>query len=1381
MNNLTFYISMVGVVLYLSGNTFAQETVYPTTVYTPVYFDVYGPLSELPPITAEEFAEMEKDAFKARNEDLKYRSYPYEATALPKGPDEVWQKQMGETAGKAPLLNFAGQNSPYYPPDCNGDVGPSHFFQGVNTTYAIYSKTGSTLVSSTAYNTLFSGVTGSTYNDGDPIILYDEQADRWMAAEFSISGSNDYMLIAVSTSGNPTGTWYRWSFDVANMPDYMKFGVWRDGYYMATNTSGGNDVYVFNRSVMLTGGASPQMIGFDNPWRPTTIDGFHCIQPLDNDGDFAPTGSPGLFITMNDDAIGGGSDQLWVYELTANWATPSSSTFTRVQQLNVSAFDSNFGTNWDNIKQPGTTRELDAIPGVLMYRAQYRNFGSSQHIVCCHTVDVSASDHAGIRWYELIKTGTTWSVRQQGTYAPDAHSRWMGSIAMNGNHEIGLGYSISSTSVYPGIRYCGQSATANASATGTLDVAEDIIWTGTNSQTAYNRWGDYSLISVDPSDDHTFWFTSQYINTSGGRATRIASFQFAAPALNANFSGTPTTVCAGGTVTFTDLSTGSPTTWNWSFPGGTPSSYVGQNPPSITYNTAGSYNVSLTVGNGTTTDTETKTGYITVTSIIADFSGSPTTVVVGNSVTFTDNSSCGPTSWSWSFPGGNPSTYSGQNPPAITYNTVGAYNVSLTVTGPGGSDTETKTNYINVINCTYCASTYTNTTRDWITNVTFNTINNTSGQGGSDSYEDFTAISTSVTPGNSYPVSVAIHVINTSRTQHCIVFFDWNQDCDFTDAGESFDLGQTSGTGTLSSTVAVPAGALSGATRMRVAERYNLNPGPCDVATYGEVEDYTVIVSAGMPPSCTNPVAPANGATNVALNTTLSWSAASGATGYYLYFGTNNPPTNIVNGTNLGNVTSYTPNPALNPGTIYYWRVVPFNTSGSATGCSVWSFTTGSAPSCATPVAPANGATGVSVNTTLTWNAVSGATGYYIYFGTNNPPTNIANGANLGNVTSYTPPAVLNYYTAYFWRIVPYNSFGSATGCSVWQFVTEQALPPSCTTPVTPANGAANVTLNTALSWNAAAGATGYYLYFGTDNPPTNIVNGANLGNVTSYTPNPALNTGTAYFWRIVPYNIHGSAAGCIVWSFTTGSAPSCTTPVAPVNGGTGVSVSTTLTWAAAAGATGYYIYFGTNNPPTNIANGINLGNVTSYTPPATLNNNTAYFWTIVPYNSFGTAMGCSVWFFVTESSGLDLRIVVFLEGPFNPASGLMLPDLNPGQLPLSQPYNTTPWNYTGSESVASLPNLNVVDWVLVELRDAANASSATSATMIARQAAFLLNNGSVVGMDGTSDLNFNVSLNNQLFVVIWHRNHLGIMTSGAVSLDAGVYTYNFSTSATQV
>ena len=509
-----------------------SKTVHPSLIGTGVFLGETPPLRDLPAMSPAEFKAYETARAKRKelNEELEKRSYPYAKTAFPKGPDPLWQKTMGPKSAmsNSPIQNFAGQASSSYPPDCNGAVGPNHFMQTVNVTYSIYNKTGTLLAGPTAMNTLFSGVTGATYNDGDPVVLYDEQAQRFLAVEFSLSGSNDYMLVAVSSTSDPTGTWYKYSFDVADTPDYPKFGIWQDGYYMGVNNSSGNDTYVFQRSVMLTGGVSPQMIGFDNANRPTSIDGFMCVPPVDNDGTFAPAGSPAIFIAFNDDAIGGGSDQLWIYELSTNWTTPASSTFTRTQQLAVGSFDSNFGTDWYNITQPGTTMQLDAIPQVIMNVPQYRNFGTYQTLVCCHTVDVDATDHAGVRWYELrrgTQTSGNWAIRQQGTYAPDANSRWMGSIMLNGSGKIGLGYSVSSGTIYPSIRYTGQSSAAYSAGTGVMDITEENIQTGAYSQTSYERWGDYAQMSVDPTDDQTFWFTTEYNTSSSNHGTRIASFK----------------------------------------------------------------------------------------------------------------------------------------------------------------------------------------------------------------------------------------------------------------------------------------------------------------------------------------------------------------------------------------------------------------------------------------------------------------------------------------------------------------------------------------------------------------------------------------------------------------------------------------------------------------------------------------------------------------------------------------------------------------------------------------------------------------------------------------------------------------------------------------
>ncbi|NQV03801.1 MAG: hypothetical protein HQ542_14215 [Bacteroidia bacterium] len=515
-----FIIAVIIAPMIVASYLMAQDQpVSPTIIKNLNYHGISRPLTEIPDLTSADLEVMwNKINEEKLNESMQSRTYPYAATAQPKGADPAWQQKMGSDTGtRATVQNFNGQTNGVFPPDPTGDVGPNHYISAYNSAFVVYDKTGNLLDGPTLLNSLFTGLPGAACNSGDPIILYDEQADRWLVIEFSICEPNDHMLIAVSTSADPTGTYHAYSWDVADVPDYEKLGVWRDGYYMGTNTGGNTagsgllDIYVFERSAMLTG-SSATGIGWENPWRVSYYDSFMCVPPVDNDGPFADVDEPGIFICHADDAQTGlASDQLWIYELDADWTTPGNSTFNRTQQLNVDAYDSNFGANWDNIKQPGTAQELDAVPGVIMNAPQYRNFGAYETIVCCHTVDVDNTDHAGMRWYELRRTTGSWYVRQQGTYAPDAHSRFMGSIRLNGNNELGLAYSISSTSVYPGIRYCGQNAIEYANASETMNLAETTITTGSYSQYSWERWGDYTSTNVDPSDDRTFWYTNMHV------------------------------------------------------------------------------------------------------------------------------------------------------------------------------------------------------------------------------------------------------------------------------------------------------------------------------------------------------------------------------------------------------------------------------------------------------------------------------------------------------------------------------------------------------------------------------------------------------------------------------------------------------------------------------------------------------------------------------------------------------------------------------------------------------------------------------------------------------------------------------------------------------
>jgi PKD repeat protein len=302
----------------------------------------------------------------------------------------------------------------------------------------------------------------------------------------------------------------------------------------------------------------------------------------------------------------------------------------------------------------------------------------------------------------------------------------------------------------------------------------------------------------------------------------------------AEFSADNTTIMATGSVQFTDQSTNNPTSWDWTFEGGTPATSTQKN-PLITYNTPGVYDVTLTVTNSAGTDTLTKVDYITVIALqppIADFSASSTSIAAGDSVTFTDQSSNNPTSWDWTFNGGTPSTSTEENP-VITYNTPGTYTVTLTAANAAGSDTETKVDYINVSEKPYCASQGNTFSMEWIAGVEVGTMNNTSGAAG---YTDFTSVTCDLTGGSTVNVTLTPGFSGSTYTEYWKIWIDYNGDNDFEDAGEEVFSGSGSTPVTGSFTV---ASGIDIVTRMRVSMKYASYPTPCETFTYGEVEDYT--------------------------------------------------------------------------------------------------------------------------------------------------------------------------------------------------------------------------------------------------------------------------------------------------------------------------------------------------------------------------------------------------------------------------------------------------------------------------------------------------------------------------------------------------------------
>ncbi|MCX6303626.1 MAG: hypothetical protein NT040_01535 [Bacteroidetes bacterium] len=476
-------------------------------------------------------------------------------------PDGAMQQVYNNGAkavATAPLVNFNGitnasNTGRVTPPDPAGDVGPNHYVQVVNSMLQIFSKTGTSLYGPVQTSTLWSGFSGNWdgHNNGDAIVLYDETADRWIITQFAIdcpgTPKTEYEMVAVSTTGDPTGSYYRYAFQFDYMPDYPKLGVWQDGYYMAVNRFNTNlgttpfvgaGACVLERSKMLTGDASARMIYFKTETLGGTgsASGSACwsMLPSDCDGTLPAAGTPNYFTYIN------GTAQLRLWALHADWTTTTNSTFTYVTALTVASY-TQMGSG--SVPEMGTL-SLDGLGDRLMFRNQYRNFGSYETFVTCHNVNTGSSV-AGIRWYEYRKTGSAFSLYQQSTYAPgDGKSRWMGSIAMNASGDIGLAYSVSSSTMYPSIYFTGRKA---SDPLNQMTISEGIIQTGTVSMTSYSRWGDYSAMNVDPSDNTTFWTTQEYVGTYGGWcpwATKVASFKFSSPPVVTTAAATGITMTA---------------------------------------------------------------------------------------------------------------------------------------------------------------------------------------------------------------------------------------------------------------------------------------------------------------------------------------------------------------------------------------------------------------------------------------------------------------------------------------------------------------------------------------------------------------------------------------------------------------------------------------------------------------------------------------------------------------------------------------------------------------------------------------------------------------------------------------------------------------------
>jgi len=471
------------------------------------------------------------------------------------GPDASVQSSAPLVNAPSPSTTFAGLNHDTWgdgwPPDTNGDVGPSHYVQTVNTSVGIFSKSNGAVLAAFSFNSLFSSAATGTpcdsSNQGDPVVLYDAQSDHWIISDFAWSNFASgamYQCFAVSMTGDPvSGGWYFYAVQTdagGHIPDYPKLGVWPDAIYMSANvfaTTGSQAfqnvrVWAFNRSE-LEAGQTLHSVSFDVPSKIQGISVF-ALLPSNLRGDVPPAGRPNLFASI----WGTYAARIWKFHV--DWTTPVNSTFSGPSDVAIGTFSVGPGT----VPEPSPGNNLDTLTYRVMMQNQYRRLGSAESLWLAHTVG-NGSGIASVRWYQLNVTGgnvTTSGPLQQGTFNPDSSHRFMPSLAVDGSGDMAIGYSVSSSSLYPSIRYAGRLVT---DAANTLGQGEATMWAGTGAQTntcggaPCQRWGDYSAMSIDPVDDCTFWYTNEYYDTNGGNwKTRIGAFKY--PSCTGSPGPTPT-------------------------------------------------------------------------------------------------------------------------------------------------------------------------------------------------------------------------------------------------------------------------------------------------------------------------------------------------------------------------------------------------------------------------------------------------------------------------------------------------------------------------------------------------------------------------------------------------------------------------------------------------------------------------------------------------------------------------------------------------------------------------------------------------------------------------------------------------------------------------
>ncbi len=429
-------------------------------------------------------------------------------------------------------ISFTGVS----PPDTVGDAGPNHYIQMTNrsggSNVLVLDKQGNTVAGPFDLDSLWMGGGPCDNGLGDPIVVYDQLADRWLLTEFASAGA--HLCIYVSQTADPVaGGWFLYDVVTPDFPDYPKYGVWPDAYYVTTfESSTLLGVYALDRTAMLAG-APTASVRFTLPSLNEAPRSSRLLPGHFEGGDAPPAGFPNPMFRTVEAAQdpGNPTDRIEIHHFHVDFAVPGNSTFALDTTLGLADFSfpdcSNPVPPRSCVPQPGTGNKVDALPGRALVQSSIRYDSGADLFTMTDTEAADAGGGVwGQRWWRLEYSnaidGGPWTIAEQGLYSPDSVHRWMGSIAMNGAGDIALGFSVSeAVSTFPGVRVAGRHASDPA---GTLPIGEYTGFDGTGSQTAGMRWGDYSSMSVDPADDESFWYTQEYIPANGQWRTRILGF-----------------------------------------------------------------------------------------------------------------------------------------------------------------------------------------------------------------------------------------------------------------------------------------------------------------------------------------------------------------------------------------------------------------------------------------------------------------------------------------------------------------------------------------------------------------------------------------------------------------------------------------------------------------------------------------------------------------------------------------------------------------------------------------------------------------------------------------------------------------------------------------